>query len=162
MEPIATYRERGPKGLNRDMALYTDRVHILGRQRWRGEFDVNILLRGLEPDISTTRWHGPGFGRALGCFTGSVLMFAYYFWQLGSSMTPAHVAFPAIAAVISIAAFIVCYPMYKAYRFLNTSGMVILDVIESGPDKDRCEEFAIQISDMIRAARQAEAAPPVG
>ena len=39
------------------------------------------------------------------------------------------------------------------YRFVNTSGVIVLDVIDSGPEKIRCRNFADQISDAIRKAR---------
>jgi hypothetical protein len=144
------------------LALYPDRVHVVGRQRWRNEFDANVLLRGLEPEIATIRWHGPGMWRALGGLISSALVLGYYRWQFGNSIPSVLIAICAIAAAASIAAFIACYPMYKGYRFMNLSGIVVLDMIEAGPDKDLCEDFAMQVSDAIRAARSTDPAKEKG
>ena len=41
---------------------------------------------------------------------------------------------------------------YRAFRFVNRSGVVVLDVIENGPEKDKCADFVALIEQTIRAA----------
>jgi hypothetical protein len=45
------------------------------------------------------------------------------------------------------------FPRVRVFQFVNTSGLIVLDVFESGPERHRAEEFAQLIASTIRNLR---------
>ena len=81
-------------------------------------------------------------------------VFTAFLWLfLGPFQLPVlsvRVAVTATLAASSLGLALAYLPKFKAYRFLNNSGVVVLDIIEAGPDKDRCREFAERVAEAIR------------
>jgi hypothetical protein len=45
-------------------------------------------------------------------------------------------------------------PKVIAYRFLNAHGLIVLDIIAGGPQREQCHEFVMKVSQAIAAVRQ--------
>jgi len=91
------------------------------------------------------RWFG-------GLFLSFVL--ALFIWLFVAEFKLAwHSPRVIIASLLSLISFawgVYNLRRYRAFRFVNRSGLVVLDVIENGPDKDRCAEFVALIEQTIR------------
>jgi hypothetical protein len=156
--PLATYRERSPY-LRRDFALYDDRVVVTGSNR-RQSFETRIPLEILAPfesRVSYRRWPLLGLLLLSAVLLGFVGLFVGVF-QLPPS-APRVLAAGGLALVTAGLALGYC-PLFTAYRFLSLAGVVVLDVIEAGPDRQRCREFVNQVSAAAEAIRRGKSTSP--
>jgi|GEM_PF-930801 hypothetical protein len=149
MAPIATYRESAP-GLRRDFKLYFDHITVYAKTLGGDEKEMHIPLDELSPRAGfvrfrVRRWFG-------GLFLSFVL--ALFIWLFVAEFKLAwHSPRVIIASLLSLISFawgVYNLRRYRAFRFVNRSGLVVLDVIENGPDKDRCAEFVALIEQTIR------------
>jgi hypothetical protein len=148
MEAIATYRESSPN-LRRTMQLYSDHVSVETRIIGGSDALMHIPFRDISPHFGFVRFR---FRRWLGGFLlGCVGLF--FIWLFTGpfelAMTSPRVV---VTGVLTIACFIwgIAYlRKYKAYRFVNHSGVPVLDIIESGPEKERCLQFVEAVRDAI-------------
>ena len=153
MEPLATYRESGD-GLRRQFALFQDKVVIHGQRFSGSEFETHVPLSQLDPGIGILRF------RSRRCVAGLMLFFAFMFF-LWVFLGPLALPINSTRVIVDVGLATAClvwstiyFPKRTAYRFVNMGGLHVLDVIESGPESNRCRAFADQISDAIRKARQ--------
>lgn len=149
MEPLALYREASP-GLRRELRLFSDKVSICGRMLGGNEFETHISLEHLSPDVGTVRFRSrrSPYGIAVCC---ALVVFLWLFvGPFDAPWTSTRVLITATLAAASLSWGLYYLPRYTAYRFLNISGLIVLDVIASGPDKDSCEGFVEDIVEAIR------------
>jgi hypothetical protein len=156
--PIASFREKSP-GLRRTHTLFADKVVIDAFQFGGTEFVVNIPLSNLTPDINPVRYRSRRW-RAGAMLCAGLAFFLWLFiaiFKLPWDSPRVLVTISLCVACFAWAA--VYYPKYTAYRFINSMGVVVLDVIESGPEKANARGFAEQISSAIRRCQEKHAMP---
>jgi len=149
MEPLTIYHESSP-GLRRELRLFPDKVSIRGRRLGADEFETHIPLEHLSPDVGSVRYRSrrSAYGIAVCC--ALIVFLSLFVGPFNAPWTSTRVLVTATLAIISLAWGLYYLPRYTAYRFLNTSGQIVLDVIASGPDKDRCKDFVENIAEAIR------------
>lgn len=151
MSPIATYRETVP-GLRRDFKLYTDHITVYMRTLGGDEREVHIPLDEISPRAGFVRFR---FRR---WFAGLFLSFiwALFIWlfvaEFELEWKSPRVVVVCLLCLTSFVWGVSNLRRYRAFRFINRSGIVVLDVIENGPDKHRCAEFVAIIEQTIREA----------
>jgi hypothetical protein len=128
-------------------------VIVTGSNR-RTSFETRVpleILAPLESRISYRRW--PLLGLLLLSFVllGFVGLFVGVFHM--APLSPRVLTAGGLALVTAGLALGYC-PRFTAYRFLGQAGVVVLDVIEAGPDRGRCREFVKQISAAAEAIRR--------
>jgi hypothetical protein len=149
MTPIYTYRESAP-GLRREFKLYLDHITVYAKTLGGDEKEMHIPLDELSPRpgfvrFRVRRWIG-------GLFLSFV--FALIIWlfvaEFKLDWRSPRVIVASSLCVMSFLWGVYNLRRYRAFRFVNRSGMVVLDVIENGPDKNRCAEFVALIEQTIR------------
>lgn len=149
MEPIATYRDSAP-GLRRHLKLYLDHITVHSRTMGGDEHELHIPLDEISPKAGfvrfrVRRWFG-------GLFLSFV--FALFIWlfvrEFSLPWDSPRVLIASALCVTSFAWGVYYLRRYRAFRFVNRAGIVVLDVIENGPEKERCEEFVATIEQTIR------------
>jgi hypothetical protein len=155
-QPIATYRESSFV-LKREFELFADKVTIRGKNR-ASHFEFHVPLEQLSPDIGSMLTKNPLAG-----LWGFPLVFllvalmgtlASLQWQIN---TPRSISVVSLLTALSIASFFVLVlanrPRIRSYHFVNTQGIKVLDMIESGRDRMHCREFAEHVSQTIKNLR---------
>ena len=149
MSPIATYRESAP-GLRRNFKLYLDHISVYAKTVGGDEKELHIPLDEISPKAGyvrfrVRRWFG-------GLFLSFVL--ALFIWLfVGEFDLPWNSPRVLAASALCLLSFgwgVYYLRRYRAFRFVNRSGIVVLDVIENGPEKDRCADFVGLIEQTIR------------
>lgn len=154
--PLSTYRERFP-GLQREFELFPDKVRIRGRSKGN-PFETTVPLRQLDPD------YGYATVRPLRPFLSviSLALSAFLLWLVlgpgGAPITSPAAWIPGLLVVSVVGLTIYYFPRVRVFRFLNASGLIVLDVFESGPHRARAEEFVQLIAETIRKHRTPDAA----
>lgn len=155
MDPIATCREVSP-GLRREFTLHASKVVVIGRVISGSEFETHVPLGELNSDIGTRRF------RSARCYYGLALfaLLAAFLWifivPFGQPLNATRVIVTAVLALGSFAWGIAYLGRFTAYTFLNKAGVLVLDVIESGPDRANCREFAHRIRDCVNALQEVD------
>lgn len=149
MSPIATYRESAP-GLRRNFKLYFDHITVYAKTLGGDEKELHIPLDEISPNVGYVRF------RVRRCFGGLFLSFvlALFIWLFVAEFklpwNSPRVLTASALCLMSFAWGVYYLRRYRAFRFVNRSGIVVLDVIESGPEKDRCANFVALIEQTIR------------
>ena len=154
MEPLTIYREASP-GLRRELRLFPDKVSIRGHMLAADEFETHISLEHLSPDVGSLRFRSRRSPYGIAGCCALIVFLSLFVGPFNAPWTSARVLVTATLAIASLAWGLYYLPRYTAYRFLNTSGQIVLDVIASGSDKDSCKEFVDKIAEAIRT-RQAD------
>lgn len=157
--PLAAYRERFP-GQRREFELFPDRVKIRGKSEGN-PFEMTVPLGQLDSEFgfTTVRPLRPVLG--IVSFVLSGILLAGVVWG-GAPVTSLAFGIPAAIFTGVIGLILYYVPRVRVFRFLNVSGINVLDVFESGPDKAQAEDFARSIAKVIRAHRAMTPAPPPG
>lgn len=146
---IATYRDTVP-GIRRQLTLYSDHITVYSKALGGDENEVHLPLQDVSPDIGFIRF------RVQRWFIGFAISFvlALFIWlfvgAFDLSWSSPRVLIAATLCCISFAWGVYYLRRYRAFRFVNRSGVVVLDVIENGPDKDKCIDFVRRIEETIR------------
>ncbi|MFO0924342.1 MAG: hypothetical protein U0905_17845 [Pirellulales bacterium] len=149
MEPIATYRESAP-GLRRNFKLYSDHITVYAKTFGGDEKEVHIPLDELSARAGfvrfrVRRWFG-------GLFLSFIL--ALFTWIFVSEFKlewkSPRVVIASSLCLMSFGWGVYNLRRYRAYRFVNRSGIAVLDVIEHGPEKNQCANFVAFIEQAIR------------
>lgn len=149
MNPIATYSERSP-GLRREFRLHADHITVSSRMLGGNEQEIHIPLDDVSPRPGLMRFR---VRRWIGGFLMSFVLAVFVWLFVGPFHMPWTSPRVVIAGILSIGFFIwglVYLRKFTAYRFLNRSGVIVLDVIESGPEKDKCKDFVAALERTIR------------
>lgn len=156
-DPIATYRERFP-GLRREFELFPDKASVRGK--WKGNpFQAIVPLGQLDPEYGYTmvRPLRPLLS-VISLILSGVLLLGVV--AGGAPVMSAAVFLPAalIVGVLGLTAYY--FPRVRIYRFVNTSGLNVLDVFESGPECDQAKAFVESVAATIRDRRAFDPALP--
>ena len=142
-------------GRKRVFTLSATHVHVRMTQGFRQLHDVRIPLEWLTPDYATGtlqsvnyRWVGTSLALLI-----LPLTFAIYadakppnpWFFIGGLLT-------AVGVILALLTLVSAFLPRRCYRFANAQGIFVLDAIAIGPDKNRCEEFADRIREMILAS----------
>ena len=149
MAPIATYRESSP-GLRRKLTLYFDHVTVYAKTLGGHERESHIPLDEISPNVGYARFRVRRWlqGMLLGSFLG--LFIWIFVGEFNLPWTSPRVLTTAVLCFMSFAWGAYYLRRYRVFQFVNRSGIVVLDVIESGPEKDRCADFVALIEQTIR------------
>lgn len=151
MNAAVKYREVSP-GLRREFSLYPGKVVIIGRVVGGKDFETHIPLKELMPDFGYVRFRSRRCAAGFLLFTALAVFLWVFLGPFRMPLLSARVGVTAALAGMSLGLALAYLPKYKAYRIVNNQGVVIIDVIEAGPDKARCREFVEQIAAAIREA----------
>lgn len=163
VEPLATYAERSP-GLRREFRLYPNHVTVHSRNLGGVEIEIHVPLEELSPEFGYLLFRSRRV--VAGCVLSAGL--AVILWLMVGPFdmpwTSPRVMVTAGLLVLSVAVAALYMPRYRAFRFVNRSGVVVLDMIESGPAKSDCHTFAkaVQASIMGLSREQMVAAAAAG
>jgi hypothetical protein len=154
VQPIATYRESQLQR-TRLFVLGANRVLVKGRQRFGADFETPVDLVTLDPEFLVVRGRGPalkpglvslvvGLGTGVPFFTGIIEEGPLVFGLCAIAMT--------LTGVVLIA---VSFRKLEMVRFRSAARpeLVLLDVIRSGPDRERFDDFVAALRNQIRIAR---------
>ena len=150
---VASYFERHA-GLTREYVLHSDKITIHGRRLFREEFETIIPLTSMSPEISQVRFRGEDYIRGVRFF---VIFMAVAGFLVGFFKLPPLSTRVIITVLLGIACLmwaLVFTPKVHAYRFLNAHGMIVLDIIAAGPQREICHDFVEKVSHAIASARQ--------
>lgn len=153
-DTIASQYTEIVEGRKRVFALSATHVHVRMTHGFGSASDVRIPLEWLTPDYAT--WKFQRLNRRLG--TISVLFAVLPAMILvNAELKPPGALFFILAGAallgigLLIATLATTLLPRVSYRFPNAQGIIVLDLIAMGPEKDRCEQFAEEIRTAILA-----------
>ena len=140
MEPIATYSEKRFSG-KRKFQLFKEKLYIQGIISTRGDFELTLDLKDLNPDYSVMRLREKNW--LAGLWMVLIPLFALPVLLSRYKMTIED--FPVVISVVmAVSGAIMILVMSKKvefYRFSNSSDIVVLDVARSGSEKEKFDDF---------------------
>jgi hypothetical protein len=152
---LAKYREHRLEGV-RTYDLYEDKIVIRGSMRVGVNFESNIKLSGVQPEIHRIWMRSQLFTLAVVVFVVG-LLFVFIATQLeniravDSLIAIASFAFP----LIGLVAVLLTMHKLEYVRFANNNSIVVFDLARSGPDSNNFDEFVNKIVKQIEASHQA-------
>jgi hypothetical protein len=152
VEPVAVYRESSP-GLRREFALYPERVTVRGRVLGGSEFETHVPLGEVSPEFGTVRFRSRRCHAGIALFCGLAAFLGLFVGAFGLPWTSPRVLVTAALAAGALAWGLAYYPKFTAYRFLNTGGVGVLDVIAAGPEKGDARRFVERVAGAVRELR---------
>jgi len=158
MEPMAVYNEVRFDGKRR-FELLSDAIHIDGSVILQSRFDTTIPLKQIAPHLTRLHirhnlfWVGLLICIvALVACTTLVTGFDFGLSELVPTLLCA-IAFSGLALSLATVRKI------EFVRFNSDSGVAIIDIACSGPDRDRFEAFVNQVLEQIRTCKQEDVTP---
>ena len=153
-EVLGKYRESAP-GTRREFTLYTDRVQVVGHRIGGSDFSICVPLQEMFPDYGYLHFRSRRYLYGFMLLAAFSLLLWIFLGPFHLPITSPRVLLTIALAILSLASSLYYLPKYKAYRFANKSGIVAIDIIEAGPEKARCREFADLLAQTIRVLTSA-------
>ena len=151
MDVLASYREASP-GLRRVFTLYPDKVVVAGRVVGGADFETHIPLKELSPDFGFLRFRSRRCVAGFMLFAALTVLLWLFLSPFQLPLLSGRVVATTSLAALSLGVALAYMPNFKAYRSVSNHGVVVLDIIEAGPDRCRCREFAERVSEAVREA----------
>jgi hypothetical protein len=144
-------------GRKRVFTLSETHVHVRMTQGLGALHDVRIPLEWLTPDYGTgslrsvnLRWVGMSLA----------LIFLPLTLSIYADAKPPNpwffiaITLAAVGVILALVTLVTAFIPRRFYRFANSQGVFILDVIAVGAEKRHCEQFADHIRERILVLRQ--------
>lgn len=148
-QEIARYREAAP-GLRREFVLYPGKVSIRGRRIGGDDFEVHVPLAELSPEFGRVHFRALRFYYGVMLFIGLSVFLWLFLRHFGLPLHSSRVIVTAVFAGACLLWCVLYFPKYRSYQFVNRAGVIVLNCIEAGSERDRCRDFAETISRTIR------------
>jgi hypothetical protein len=148
MDTPQKYRESSP-GLRREFTLYPEKLVIVGRDIEGKEFKTHTPPRGVSPESGYIRFQSPRFAQGFMLFVGHSVCLWLFLGPFQLPLLSVRVVLTAALALLSLGFALYYWPEYKAYLFVNSSGVNAVQIIEAGPGKVHCQAFVDQIARAI-------------
>lgn len=152
MEPIATYSEKRFEG-SRKFELFEDKICIQGKICTKGDFELALDLKDLNPEYSIFRFR-PKFWLS-GVWIIIIPIFIAVFLSKAYKMTVED--FPMVLAlimpVVGIVLILATFKKVEFYSFRNSSEVTVLDIARSGKEVDKFDGFVEKLIDCIKASK---------
>ena len=147
--PIASYYEKSP-GLRRSFALFPDKVFISAKVFTGSSWEITIPLSSVNPELGIYRFRSKRFAAGFLLSCAFIVLLWLLLGPFNYSIQSPRVIVTSVLCMASLSWSVIYFSKYTAYRFINHQGLIVLDVIEAGPQRDQCHEFAQKIAQAIQ------------
>lgn len=150
MEPISTYSEARLEG-TRTLTLFADKVVVKANVSLSADSLSTVDLKNLNPAPDSMRYRNPIFMKSFWCIGVGIFGLVFFIDSFWTKQWVPPVFFSLIA--VGLGGLALTFRKLEVIRFKNDAGFIVLDVVRSGKDAARMDEFVGLVITQIQAAR---------